>query len=88
MTTKTLINRSATTVQLADLSSLRRMLTAAAIDPSYRELLLESPEQAVKGGFGGEDFTLTESTLEIVSVVRAGTLGDFIRLINEKIPIL
>lgn len=87
MTTK-LANRAAATIQLADLSSLRRMLTAAAIDRVYCEMLLESPEQAVKSGFGGEDFPLTESTLEIISHVKAASLGDFIRLINEKIPIL
>jgi hypothetical protein len=88
MNTKVLVDRSATTIQLTDLTSLRKLLVAAAINPSYCELLLKSPEQAVKSGFGGEDFPLTESTLEIVSFVKAASLGDFIRLINEKIPIL
>lgn len=86
--TTNLDNRTAVTIQLADVSSLRRMLTAAAIDQVYCELLLQAPGQAVKNGFGGEDFPLTESTLEIISHVKAANLGDFIRLINEKIPIL
>ncbi|HMZ08525.1 MAG TPA: hypothetical protein PK078_12980 [Anaerolineales bacterium] len=86
--TTNLAARPVTTIQLTDLSSLRRMLIAAAIDKAYCKLLLESPERAVKDGFGGEDFPMTEFALEAVSNIRAKNLVDFIRLINEKIPIL
>lgn len=90
MITKTLINKhSIPTEQLeADLSSLRRLLVAAAINPSYCEFLLKFPAQAVQAGFGGEAFPMSKATLSVVAAVKAGTLSEFIYSINEKIPIL
>lgn len=90
MITRTLIdNRSITNEQLeADLSSLRRLLAAAVINQFYCELLLKTPAQAVKAGFGGEMFPMSEATLTVVAAVKAGTLSEFIYSINEKIPIL
>jgi hypothetical protein len=89
MITNTRITHSISSVQLeADLGSLRRLLVAAAISPAYCRLLLDSPAQAVREGFGGEAFPLTGPTLETISAIRAATLVDFIHSINEKIPIL
>lgn len=89
MITKTYTTPSIASVQLeADLGSIRRLLVAAAINPSYCKLLLDSPAMAIKEGFGGENFSLTTPTLETISSIRAATLSDFIYLVNEKIQIL
>lgn len=89
MITKVLVERSIKFEKLeADLRSLRRMLSAAAINQAYCQLLLDSPAQAVHAGFGGEDFPLSGETLAVVAEVKVGTLGEFVYSINEKIPIL
>ena len=72
----------------ADLTSLRRLLVAASISPTYCRALLQDPSRAIKDGFGGECFILSEPTLEVLSSIQAETLTDFIFSINEKIPIL
>lgn len=89
MITNTRITNPISQLQLeADVGSLRRLLVAAAISPAYCRRLLDSPAQAIREGFGGEAFPLTESTLETISAIRAASVADFIHSINEKIPIL
>lgn len=89
MITKTRTSRSITTSQHeADLTSLRRLLTAAAIDSAFCTLLLQNPMQAVMDGFGGEDFILTEASLKAIATLRAKSLPEFINLLDEKIQIL
>jgi hypothetical protein len=89
MITKTHTQRTITSGQLeSDLSSIRRIVAAAAISPIFRKSLLQNPIQAVQAGFGGESFPLSEFTFDIISAVQADTLAEFIYLINEKIPVL
>ena len=87
MTSKTILNTLLTSTQTeADLASLRRLLVAASISPSYCRSLLNNPVQSIHSGFGGEHFALSETTIEIISGIRAKTLAEFIHSINEKIP--
>lgn len=89
MITKTLIGHSITTKKFEqDLSSLRRLLAAAAIDQSYCQFLLNTPVEAIKAGYGGEEFPMSPMVLDVLAAVRANTLLEFIYSINEKIPIL
>jgi hypothetical protein len=87
MTSKTIHNTLLTSTQTeTDLASLRRLLVAASISPSYCRSLLNNPVQSIHSGFGGEHFALSETTIEIISGIRAKTLAEFIHSINEKIP--
>jgi hypothetical protein len=87
MTSKTILNTLLTSTQTeTDLASLRRLLVAASISPSYCRSLLNNPVQSIHSGFGGEHFALSETTIEIISGIRAKTLAEFIHSINEKIP--
>jgi hypothetical protein len=71
-----------------DLSALRRLLVAAAISSQFRTTLLENPGSAVRQGYGGETFLLSDSTLGLVSSIQASNLAEFIQRMNENIPIL
>lgn len=71
-----------------DLTTLRRLFVAACISPDFCRTLLQDPVRAVQTGFGGESFVISEPTMNILSVIQAKTLSDFIHSINEKIPIL
>ena len=87
MTSNTIHNTLLTSTQIeTDLASLRRLLVAASISPSYCRSLLNNPVQSIHSGFGGEHFALSETTIEIISGIRAKTLAEFIHSINEKIP--
>ncbi|HRJ59115.1 MAG TPA: hypothetical protein PK152_18300 [Anaerolineales bacterium] len=89
MITKTITGRTITTFPVAtDLNSIRRLLVAAVIDPVFCACLLKTPGKAVREGFGGEDFPLTDNAYEVIASIRAGTLTEFIYLLDEQIPIL
>jgi hypothetical protein len=89
MITKTQTSLSTIPVHLeADLSSIRRCLVAAAINPAFCSLLLDSPVSAIQKGFGGEDFPLSDSTLNFVATIRASTLSEFIFSLNEELPLI
>jgi hypothetical protein len=69
----------------ADLSALRRFLTAAAINRPYCEKLLADPARAVRDGFGGEQFFLSESTINLLTSIRAASLPEFIHKLNGSL---
>lgn len=68
-----------------DVSSINRLLAAAAINPHFKNRLLENPKQALNGGFGGEQFHLSQPTLELLVSVQASTLSEFVCKLNEKL---
>lgn len=89
MITKTISNPSIKTLShVDDLSTLRRLLVAAAINLNFRANLLRDPEGAIRLGFGGETFHLSDSALRLVSTIQASSLGEFIQQVNEDFPIL
>lgn len=86
MYTKPLVQQSITSVDLTgDLSAIRRLLLAAAISQPFCNTLLGDPDGAARNGFGGERFLISESTLSMMSSVRAETLTDFIYRLDEKL---
>lgn len=89
MITKTLTGRTITTFPAeTDLNSIRRLLAAAVIDPSFCASLLQSPGTTVLEGFGGEAFPLTDNAFKVIASIQAMSLTEFIYLLDEKIPIL
>ncbi len=86
MYTKPLIQHSIVSIDLqAELSTLRRLFTAAAISSQFCDALLGDPGATVRGGFGGEYFLLSESTMNMLVSVRATTLPEFIQRLDEKL---
>jgi hypothetical protein len=54
-----------------------RVLTAAVINGSFRQALLNNPSQAITSGFGGEAFNLSADVLKRLSSIRANSLAEF-----------
>lgn len=68
-----------------DISSINRLLAAAAINPHFKNRLLEDPKQAIKAGFGGEQFHLSQPALELLVSVQASTLSEFVYILDGKL---
>ena len=86
MYTKPLVQHPIASVDFsAELSTLRRLVTAAAISAQFCDALLGDPGATVRGGFGGEYFLLSESTMKMLVGVRATTLPEFIHRLDEKL---
>jgi len=82
--TKPLTHQPIKTLDLShDLKIIGRFLIAASINSGFCAKLLSDPVFAVKGGFGGEQFHLSDSTLNVVSSIRASTLTEFICQLNR-----
>jgi hypothetical protein len=54
-----------------------RILTAAVINPHFRQLLLSNPGKAIDSGYGGERFHLARDEKTHVASIQATTLADF-----------
>jgi hypothetical protein len=86
MYTKPLVQPSVVTSDLSkDLASINRLLAAAAISSRFRVGLLTDPGQALKAGFGGEYFPLSQPTREQLISIQADTLPDFVRKLDKKL---
>ena len=87
MFTKPLVQPSiAVTDSSRDISSINRLLAAAAISPRFRSRFLADPGQALKAGFGGEHFPFSRPVWEAVTSIQASTMPDFVRKLDEKLP--
>ena len=86
MFTKPLTRQPVTAHDLTeDISAIHRLLIAAAISPRFRTGLLHDPSHAVRTGFGGEQFPLSESTLNMLTSIRVSTLPEFIQQLDENL---
>lgn len=54
-----------------------RLLTAAVINGSFRQALLNNPSEAISTGFGGEAFDLGADVVQRLSSIQATSLADF-----------
>jgi hypothetical protein len=68
-----------------DVNTINRLLVAAAISPRFCANLLADPHQALQSGFGGEDFPLTQHTLDLLGSIRVATLSEFVNQLDEKL---
>lgn len=86
MYTKPLTRRSIATLDHSnDWSAIRRLLMAAAINPRFCARLLEEPRLTVQNGYGGEQFQLSESLLNILDSIHTLTLPDFIQQLDDHL---
>jgi len=68
------------------MASINRLLAAAAISPRFRSRLLADPGQALKAGFGGEYFPLSQPVREMLISIQASTMPDFVCKLDKKLP--
>jgi len=86
MFTKPLTRQSIRTLDTSkDSDSITRLLVAAAVNPRFCATLLADPQHAVRAGFGGEGFPLSETTFEALVSIRASTLPEFAVKLNEML---
>jgi hypothetical protein len=60
-----------------DVAEMSRLINAALVDSSFCSLLLYKPAQALKQGYLGEVFNLSELETQFVIQARANSLTDF-----------
>lgn len=58
-------------------ANISRLITAAVINQSFRQLLLSNPEKAITTGFNGETFRLDRDEKELLLSIQATSLADF-----------
>jgi len=86
MYTKPLTHQPITVLEdTLDLSVLRRLLAAAALNSRFCARLLAEPVSAAYSGFGGEAFPLSESTLNLLASIQAGTLPEFVQQLDAHL---
>jgi hypothetical protein len=64
-------------VPLLSLKEMNRLLAAAIVSPEFREYLLENPIMAMKAGYNGTPFLLTDEERAVISNIQAATLAEF-----------
>jgi hypothetical protein len=86
MFTKPLTRKPIATHDLSeDMSAIRRLLVAAAISQHFCAVLLRDPGQAIRTGFGGEKFPLSETTLIQLTSIHVSTLPEFVQQLDENL---
>jgi hypothetical protein len=86
MFTKPLTRRPIATLDASkDTDSISRLLVAAAINPRFCASLLADPQHALRAGFGGEGFPLSQTVLDRLAGIQASTLPEFVLKLNEAL---
>lgn len=60
-------------------NDLNRLIAAAVIDREFCALLLTNPVRAIRQGYHGECFQLSEETAARISVIKAASLPELAR---------
>jgi hypothetical protein len=60
-----------------------RILTAAVVNVNFRNLLLSNPGLAIRNGYNGEAFHLGKDEAERLSAIRAASLAEFAKQMNQ-----
>ena len=72
-----------------DINELSRLLTAATVSKTFRQLLLTNPRQALANGYNGEVFNLDAQDLDRILSIQALSLRDFAQqLIGQQRSII
>jgi hypothetical protein len=86
MFTKPLTRQTVSTPDLSkDIRALNRLFVAAAINPRFCAGLLNDPSSAVRLGFGGEQFQISESTMNLLTSIRVSSLPEFIQQLDDNL---
>jgi hypothetical protein len=63
---------------------ISRLLAAAVVSSSFRQLLLVDPQQAIENGYQGETFLLSDTERYMLLYIHADTLADLARQIAQS----
>lgn len=86
MFTKPLTRQALATHDLSkDLSAINRMLLAAAVSPRFCVGLLHDPATAIRAGFGGEQFQISEPTMNLLSTIHVSSLPEFVLQLDQSL---
>lgn len=66
-------------------AALSRLFAAAVVNQQFCEMLLTNPQEALRKGYLGETFMLTKVERELIISIRARSLADLAREINQSL---
>ena len=64
-------------LDLSQTKELSRLLTAAIVNPEFRNLLLTKPPVALSNGYNGESFEFTPDAQALITSIKANSIEDF-----------
>jgi hypothetical protein len=64
-------------------SEYSRILSAAVINSSFRELLLSDPVKAISNGYSGEQFELDREDKNRLATIHATSLAEFAAQLSQ-----
>ncbi len=64
---------------------LNRLFAAAVVSPSFCQMLLSEPEQALANGFLGQAFPLSKEEKVLITTLHAKSLPDLARQIRRAL---
>ena len=67
------------------LCGLTRLFASAVISRAFRDLLLADPRAAVRAGYQGQPFDLTDEEQQLLFSIRAESLTDLARQVNRAL---
>jgi len=68
---------------LDDHLELTRLLAAAVVNPSFCNLLLVDPKQAIEHGYKGETFLFSDAARYLLSLIHADSLVELAQQITQ-----
>jgi hypothetical protein len=66
-------------------SGLNSLFAAAVVSKSFREMLLRDPEQALKQGYLGKGFGLSQADASLIVSLNAKTLPDLAKQVVQTL---
>jgi hypothetical protein len=66
-------------------NGLSRLFAAAVVSRQFRETLLQEPEAALKSGYLGQTFQLTDREKNMLCSIRAESLTDLAQKVNRAL---
>ncbi len=68
-----------------DTSGLSKLFAAAVVSRQFRDVLLREPEAALKNGYLGQTFPLTEQEKGLIKSIQAKSLTDLAQQVNRAL---
>ena len=69
----------------ADMDGLNRVFATAIVNRKFCEALLHEPEQALADGYLGQPFSLTDQEKSLITSIRAESLSDLAKQVNQAL---
>jgi hypothetical protein len=70
-----------------DTLEVSRLLAAAVVNPSFSQLLLVDPKQAIENGYQGETFRFSDAAQYLLMLIRADSLVELAQQITQTFGI-